>query len=91
MPRSALDQALGHAESRVGETTSRLADLVRLRLAMKKIMPFIITADHTPVLLDLDGDSLRQRFLPPAQQLELDFDNPVPTKADAASVISGEM
>ena len=30
MPRSALDQALGHAESRVGETTSRLADLVRI-------------------------------------------------------------
>jgi len=72
-------------------TRLRLADLVRLRLAMKKIMPFIITADHSPVLLDLDGDSLRQRFLPPPQQMELDFDNPAPTKADAASVISGEI
>jgi len=69
----------------------RLADLVRLRLAMKKIMPFIITADHSPVLLDLDEDALRRRFLPPPQQMELDFDNPPPTKADAASVISGEI
>lgn len=69
----------------------RLADLVRLRLAMKKIMPFIIAADHTPHLLDLDGDSLRQRFLPPPKQMELDFENPPPTTADVRSVLSGEL
>jgi putative DNA modification/repair radical SAM protein len=70
-------------------TRLRLADLVRLRLAMKKIMPFIIAADHTPVLLD--SDSLRQRFLPPPRQLELDFDAPAPTPADTRSVLSGEL
>ena len=69
----------------------RLADLIRLRLAMKKIMPFIITADHRPALLELEGDTLRERFLPPPQQMELDFDNPPPTPADARSVISGEL
>lgn len=67
----------------------RLADLVLLRLAMKKIMPFIICADHTPTLLD--SDSLRQKFLPPPRQLELDFDAPKPTPADTRSVLSGEL
>jgi predicted DNA-binding helix-hairpin-helix protein len=69
----------------------RLADLVRLRLSMRKIMPFITAADHKPALLELDGDSLRQRFLPPPQQLELDFDNPKPTPSDMRSVVTGEI
>ena len=72
-------------------TRLRLADLVMLRVAMKKVLPFIITADHRPVLLELDGDSLRQRFLPPPKQMELDFDNPKPTVADVRSVLSGEL
>ncbi len=72
-------------------TRLRLSDLVLLRLAMKKIMPFIIAADHTPTLLGLDSDSLRQRFLPPPKQLELDFDNPAPSKADVTSSITGEL
>lgn len=72
-------------------TRLRLADLILLRLAMRKIMPFIITADHKPTLLEIDGDSLRQRFLPPPKQMELDFDNPVPTIADVHSVLSGEL
>jgi hypothetical protein len=58
---------------------------------MKKLLPFIIAADHTPVLLDLDGDSLRRRFLPPPKQMELDFENPQPTRADLQSVMSGEI
>lgn len=57
----------------------------------RKILPFIIAADHTPTLLGLDSDSLRQRFMPTPKQLELDFDNPAPTQADTASVISGEI
>lgn len=69
----------------------RLADLVRLRLAMKKVLPFIEAADHTPVKLGLDDASLRQRFLPPAQQLELNFDPPAPTGADVQSVRNGEL
>ena len=58
---------------------------------MKKVLPFIITADHTPTQLGLDSDTLRQRFLPPPQQLELNFDAPAPTAADNSSVITGEL
>lgn len=68
----------------------RLADLLRLRISMKKVLPFIIAADHTPARLDLDGEALRRRFLPP-QQLEINFDAPSPTAADSASVISGQL
>ena len=69
----------------------RLADLLRLRVPVKKVLPFIIAADHTPARLDLDGDTLRQRFLPPPQQMELSFAAPPPTAADNASVITGEL
>ncbi len=46
----------------------RLADLTRLRVPMKKALPFIITADHTPHRLE------KQTFAPavrPPSQLEL--------------------
>jgi putative DNA modification/repair radical SAM protein len=72
-------------------TRLRLADLIRLRLSMKKLLPFIIAADHTPTLLGLDSDALRLRFLPPPKQLELDFDAPKPAAADFQSVRSGEL
>jgi predicted DNA-binding helix-hairpin-helix protein len=72
-------------------TRLRLADLIRLRLPLKKVLPFVVTADHTPARLDLDGDALRSRFLPPPTQLELDFTEARPTAADAASTISGEL
>lgn len=72
-------------------TRLRLADLIRLRLAMKKLLPFIIAADHTPTLFGLDDDSLRARFLPPPEQLELDFDAPKPVPEDFLSVRSGEI
>jgi putative DNA modification/repair radical SAM protein len=70
-------------------TRLRLADLLRLRLSMKKILPFVIAADHSPAVPD--SQSLRQRFLPPPRQLELDFENPAPTRADDESVLSGEI
>jgi putative DNA modification/repair radical SAM protein len=69
----------------------RLADLLRLRVPLKKAMPFIVAADHTPARLDLDGDALRRRFLPPPQQMELDFSPPRPAAADSASAITGEL
>jgi len=72
-------------------TRLRLADLVLLRLSMKKILPFIIAADHTPALLGLDSDALRSRFLPPPKQLDLDFDAPRPAPEDFQSVRSGEI
>jgi putative DNA modification/repair radical SAM protein len=40
-------------------TRLRLADLLRLRLPMKKVLPFVMAADHTPDRLDLDRDDLR--------------------------------
>ncbi len=73
-------------------TRLRLADLIRLRLQMKKLMPFIITADHHPAKLGLDSDSLRARFLPPPEQLEINFDAPpTPAPSDFLSVRSGEL
>ncbi len=52
-------------------TKIRLADLVRLRVSLKKVQPFVITADHNPSAYLLDSDRLRARFLPPPLQLEL--------------------
>jgi putative DNA modification/repair radical SAM protein len=52
-------------------TRIRLTDLTRLRVSLTKVLPFIITADHTPSTLLLDSDSLRARFLPKPVQLEL--------------------
>jgi predicted DNA-binding helix-hairpin-helix protein len=68
----------------------RLADLLRLRVPMKKVLPFIIAADHTPARLGLDDDALRARFLPPPRQMELDFDAP-PATGEIESVRSGEL
>jgi putative DNA modification/repair radical SAM protein len=73
-------------------TRLRLADLVRLRLQMKKLLPFITTADHHPAKLGLDSDSLRARFLPPPEQLEINFGAaPVPATSDFLAVRSGEL
>ena len=47
----------------------RLADLTRLRVPLKKALPFIITADHTPHLLERTDVAVR--FASPQQQLEL--------------------
>lgn len=50
----------------------RLEDLIRLRVPMKKAMPFIETADRNPVVLELDRENaLLARFAPPARQLKL--------------------
>lgn len=49
----------------------RLADLIRLRVSLKKVQPFLITVDHNPSALLLDSDRLRARFLPKPQQLDL--------------------
>jgi putative DNA modification/repair radical SAM protein len=47
-----------------------LLDLKRLRVSLKKVMPFIVTADHRPVRL-LEREDLEQRMRAPAQQLGL--------------------
>ena len=50
--------------------TLRLDDIARLSGAVKRARPFLITADHMPSA-ELDRLDLRQRFVPPAQQLSL--------------------
>ena len=73
-------------------TRLRLADLLRLRIPMKKVLPFIIAEDHSPTRLGLDDESLRARFLPPPKQAELDFGAPrPPMPVDIDSVRSGEL
>jgi predicted DNA-binding helix-hairpin-helix protein len=49
----------------------RLEDLPRLHLSLKKVLPFIITADHNSTALALDSDGLAARFVPVNRQLDL--------------------
>jgi putative DNA modification/repair radical SAM protein len=49
----------------------RLADLTRLRVPLKKTLPFIVAADHTPHLLGLDRDGRLAEWIKPVKQLEL--------------------
>jgi hypothetical protein len=64
---------------------------VRLRVPIKKVLPFIIAADHNPAKLGLDDEALRARFLPPPVQGELNFDPTPPIHGDLESVRSGEL
>lgn len=50
--------------------TIRLDDLGRLSRSIKRIRPFVTTADWRPTTL-LDSPSLRTQLAPPARQLEL--------------------
>lgn len=52
-------------------TRIRLADLARLRVSLPKVRPFLIVADHHPSSVLLDSETLRARFAPPPEQLEL--------------------
>jgi putative DNA modification/repair radical SAM protein len=49
----------------------RLADLLRLKVQVKRALPFLVTADHTPHLLRADAVDLRDRIAPAPQQLDL--------------------
>ncbi len=69
-----------------------LIDLQRMRVSLKKVLPFIIAADHFPRPALLEGDHLRQHFLPGPKQLELDFNAaPATTQADAQMALSGQL
>lgn len=50
--------------------TLRLHDIARLRVPLKKVLPFIETPDHNPRAHGLDDENLRARFAAPAAQLE---------------------
>ena len=49
----------------------RLEDLARLRVALDKVRPFVITADHHPARCHLDSDRLLARFASKPVQLDL--------------------
>jgi putative DNA modification/repair radical SAM protein len=61
----------------------RLADLVRLKVAMTRALPFILAADHNPLTRALDTADLRTRLLGRRTQLDL-FSAPL-------SAVSGEL
>jgi putative DNA modification/repair radical SAM protein len=68
-------------------TQVRVADLIKIRVNLKKSLPFIITADHQPARYELDTQRLRAIYAPPAQQLELDF---AAIQVPKTEVIAGE-
>jgi putative DNA modification/repair radical SAM protein len=49
----------------------RLADLVTLRVPVKRALPFVITADHNPHVVGLDAVDLRRRVAPEHEQLDI--------------------
>jgi putative DNA modification/repair radical SAM protein len=49
----------------------RLEDLPRLHLSLKKVLPFVVTADHNAALLGLDRDRLTRDVTPANRQLDL--------------------
>jgi putative DNA modification/repair radical SAM protein len=51
--------------------TVRLHDLARLRVPLKKVLPFIETPDHRPHRGELESETLHERFVAPPDQLEL--------------------
>jgi putative DNA modification/repair radical SAM protein len=60
-----------------------LDDLIKLRVSMRKVRPWVITADHNPDALRIDRSDLRSRVIQPEKQLEL--------FAAATSAFSGEL
>ena len=61
----------------------RLDDLPRLHVSVKKVLPFIITADHNAANLSIDREDLGRRFLPANRQLDLFAPEP--------SVLTGQL
>jgi predicted DNA-binding helix-hairpin-helix protein len=49
----------------------RLADLPRLHISMRKVLPFIVVADHNAAALTVDADQLLERFRPAETQMNL--------------------
>ena len=69
-------------------TSLRVSDLIKMRVNLKKCLPFMITADHQPTAMELDSEKIRAIHAPPAEQLELDFSPAIPIPK--AEVIGGE-
>jgi predicted DNA-binding helix-hairpin-helix protein len=61
----------------------RLADLPRLHVSVKKLLPFVITADYNSAALAVDRSDLDKRFTAPERQLDLFSTEP--------SVLTGQL
>ncbi len=48
-----------------------LDDLPRMRVNLRRVLPFVICDGHNPATLRLDSSDLRQRIVKPARQFEL--------------------
>jgi predicted DNA-binding helix-hairpin-helix protein len=68
----------------------RLQDLIRLRVQLKKALPFIETVDHHPGK-QLDSERLRAQFAPPAEQLDFFPAGMANAAEEKESVITGEL
>ncbi|MDG2124226.1 MAG: putative DNA modification/repair radical SAM protein [Verrucomicrobiales bacterium] len=66
-------RSVGRVLAMRGHGRVRFADLIRIGANMKTCSPFIVTADYRPRTGELDSESLRERFLPRGEQLELGF------------------
>lgn len=53
-----------------------LQDLLKLKVNLKKTMPFMVCLDHSPARFEVSSERLRAMFAPPPEQLELDFSTP---------------
>lgn len=77
-PRSTLLRVPGLGVRNVGRIISirrlhriRLTDLVTLKVNVKRALPFVITSDHNPHVLQLDSATLRDRIAPAHAQLDM--------------------
>ncbi|MDP0492423.1 MAG: putative DNA modification/repair radical SAM protein [Verrucomicrobiota bacterium JB023] len=68
----------------------RLDDILKLRVSSKNCLPFLTTFDYHPSPSLLESEQLRQRFLPPPEQLELNFATPSATNETQSAALTGE-
>ncbi len=66
----------------------RLEDLIKLRVNVKKCLPFLICMDHQPARLEWSSEKLRAHFAPPPEQMELSFGPPPKSVISEQSLIS---
>ncbi len=67
----------------------RITDLIKMRVNLKKSLPFMITSDHQPASLEIDSEKIRAIHAPPPQQLEFNLDHPI-VPVPKTEVILGE-
>ena len=66
----------------------RVSDLIKMRVNLKKCLPFMITTDHQPASIEIDSKKIRAIHAPPPQQLELNLTPSLPIPK--SEVLGGE-